>query len=200
VNWPDFSASLVREAEFLVKLDARLTKVVSGEVAPANADECVQLGRLCQQPYKQLNVAAARFYADAFAARPELADDLQQQHRYNAACAAARVGCGQGKDAAGLGPMQRLHWRRQALTWLSADLQTWRRLLEKEPDKAPPVIIKLMQHWQNDADFAGVRGPPALARLPDVERPAWQQLWADVADTLARAQQKASPSKTPGLK
>jgi hypothetical protein len=33
-----------------------------------------------------------------------------------------------------------------------------------------------------------VRGPEALARLPAAEQQAWHQLWADVADTLARAQ------------
>jgi serine/threonine protein kinase/Flp pilus assembly protein TadD len=200
VNWPDLSASLVREAEFLVKLDARLMKVVSGEVAPANADECVQLGWLCQQPYKQLNVAAARFYVEAFAARPELANDLRLGHRYNAARAAALAGCGKGDRGWRVPEQQRLRSRQQALAWLRADLQTWRRLLEKGPDNARPVIIQRMQHWQKDTDLGGLRGPQALAMLSDAERPAWQQLWAEVADTLARAQQKASPGKTPGLK
>jgi hypothetical protein len=36
-----------------------------------------------------------------------------------------------------------------------------------------------------------VRDPNALARLPEPERQAWQQLWADVADMRARAQGKA---------
>jgi hypothetical protein len=44
-----------------------------------------------------------------------------------------------------------------------------------------------MQHWLEDPAFAGVREPEALARLPAAERPEWQKLWADVADTLARA-------------
>ena len=46
-----------------------------------------------------LNCAAARFYEEAFAAQPKLADDLGAAHRYNAACAAALAGCGQSKDA-----------------------------------------------------------------------------------------------------
>jgi len=32
-----------------------------------------------------------------------------------------------------------------------------------------------------------VRGPDALGRLPEPERPAWQKLWADIADTQAQA-------------
>jgi hypothetical protein len=50
-----------------------------------------------------------------------------------------------------------------------------------------------MRHWLQDPHFAGLRGPEALALLPEPERPAWQKLWADVADTLARAQGKAPP-------
>jgi hypothetical protein len=38
-----------------------------------------------------------------------------------------------------------------------------------------------------------VRGPEALARLPEAERLAWQKLWADMADTLARAEGRIPP-------
>ncbi len=37
-----------------------------------------------------------------------------------------------------------------------------------------------MQHWRQDTDFAEVRGPEALAKLPEAERQDWQKLWADV--------------------
>jgi hypothetical protein len=40
-----------------------------------------------------------------------------------------------------------------------------------------------------------VRGPDALAMLPEAERPDWQHLWADVAATLARAQQKGTSAE-----
>jgi hypothetical protein len=46
-----------------------------------------------------------------------------------------------------------------------------------------------------DPEFAGVRGPEALAKLPESERQPWQKLWADVAATLARAQGKTMPEK-----
>ena len=56
-----------------------------------------------------------------------------------------------------------------------------------------------MQHWQQDTDFAGVRGPEALAKLPEAERQEWQKLWAEVAELLAEAQ-KAAPEKKPATK
>jgi hypothetical protein len=48
-------------------------------------------------------------------------------HRYNAACAAALAGCGQGADGADLTPARRAALRAKALGWLRADLDVWRK-------------------------------------------------------------------------
>ncbi len=71
--------------------------------------------------------------------------------------------------------------------------------MEQHPDKAP-AVREQMQHWQQDSDFAGVRGSAALAKLPADEPLAWQELWADVAATLAPTQEKASPEKKSAAK
>jgi hypothetical protein len=70
--------------------------------------------------------------------------------------------------------------RRQALDWLQADLTAWRKLLEKDPARIRALVQQTMQHWQQDNDFAGVRGADALGRLPEAERLAWQKLWQEV--------------------
>jgi eukaryotic-like serine/threonine-protein kinase len=145
--------------------------------------------------FKKQYAIAARFYADAVAAQPKLADNLITQRRCNAACAAALAGCGQGVDADKLDAKERLRLRQQALDWLRADLAAWDAQLSKQPDNVRPLLVKTMQRWQADTDFAGVRGPDALAKLPEAERQAWQQLWADVAATLARAQGTSAPRK-----
>jgi tetratricopeptide (TPR) repeat protein len=41
-----------------------------------------------------------------------------------------------------------------------------------------------------------VRGPDALAQLPQAEREGWRKLWADVAVTLARFQEQRRPQAT----
>jgi serine/threonine protein kinase/Flp pilus assembly protein TadD len=179
------SAQRVRECERLVELDGQLPAFLEGKGTPASSAERLELAGLCA--LKRLNRAAVRFYADAFAAQPKLAEDLGAPHRYNAACAAALAGCGQGKDANQLDDAERARLRRQAVTWLQADLAAWRTLLEKDPNKAGPAVLQTMQHWQGDADFAGVRGPEALARLPEAERPVWQKLWEEVAALQKRA-------------
>jgi hypothetical protein len=52
---------------------------------------------------------------DTFTAEPKRADDLNTQHRYNAACAAAQDGCGQGADAGKLDTKERARQQWQKL-------------------------------------------------------------------------------------
>jgi hypothetical protein len=74
--------------------------------------------------------AAARWCAEVFTAHPHLVTGPPAGQRYYAACAAARAGCGRGRDAADLDDTSRAGFRRQALDWLRADLEARRRLLE----------------------------------------------------------------------
>jgi serine/threonine protein kinase len=209
----------VQNGERLVEEDGKLSALLSGERPPADNAERLGLAWFFQES-KMRYTAATRFYRDAFATEPKLNSDQPSLHRYNAACAAALAGCGQGKDAAGLDANERARLRQQALDWLRADLQGWRKLLEKEPDKAP-VVQYQMRYWQQDRDFGsapmpvgpsiggrawwmgrelGVRSPEALAKLPESERLDWQKLWAGVAATLALAQEKAPLAKKPDTK
>jgi tetratricopeptide (TPR) repeat protein len=196
-RWPYSSAQWVREAQQLAQLDDRLPAVLEGKDQPRDAAERLGFAELC--PYRKQYAAAVRFYEKAFTDEPKLAQDLRAGHRYNAACAAALAGCGQGNDVDKLNTKERARLREQALEWLRADLDAWGRLLNKEPDMVRPVVVQQMRHWLADTDFVGVRGPQALAKLPEAERQPWQKLWHDVANTLARAQAK-KPEKKSGAK
>jgi hypothetical protein len=129
--------------------------------------------------------SAARLYADAFAARPGLADDLKAQHRYNAACYAALAAAGQGRDAPGPDDKERARLRRQALGWLQADLALWGKEAQKGTPQARAAVQKILRHWQKDSDLAGVRDA-ALGKLPEAERAEWQQLWGAVEALLEK--------------
>jgi tetratricopeptide (TPR) repeat protein len=183
-DWQYPSADWVRQAERRLELDARLPKVLSGELQPADVAERLELAQMCQL-YKGLYLAAYRFYRNALTEEPSLAGDLQHGYRYDAACAAALAGCRQGKDANQTDDKERASLRHQALDWLRADLTAWRGLFEKEPDKVRPLVLQKMQHWLQDKDFTGVRGPKALAKLPNAELLEWQKLWEEV-ETLRK--------------
>jgi tetratricopeptide (TPR) repeat protein len=180
-------AGYASSCERLLALEKRLPALLAGNEEPKNNADRLALAQYCN--VKKLHARAAQFFAASFAADAKLADDLKAGHRYNAARAAG----GAGKDAAKLSDAERAGFRKQALDWLQADLDVWRKLLNKEPDKHRTTVARKMQHWLRDADFRGVRGQEALSKLPEAERPAWQQLWADVAATLARAREQGTP-------
>jgi serine/threonine protein kinase/Flp pilus assembly protein TadD len=188
-QWPYPSAQWVRQCERLVELDRKLPGFLDGKTTPASAYERIELAGLCQ--VKGLNGAAARFYEKAFAAEPRLADNLGSPDRYNAACAAALAGCGQGQDAAKLDENERAQLRQQALTWLRADLAAWCQFEKKEPNRSRATVQQTLRHWQQDADLAGTRGD-RLAKLPQAEQRSWQQFWADVVQALNEIDHQAS--------
>jgi Flp pilus assembly protein TadD len=192
------SAKLIKECEHFLELDALLPAILSGMKQPANAMERIEYANVCQ--IKHQYEASARLYREAIAAQPDLVASPGNVLRYNAACVAALAGCGKGEDVANLDEQERSRLRHDALDWLKADLLSWGRVLEKDPEKANPAVVRQLQHWLQDSDFNGVRGPDVLAKLPEAERQSWQQLWADVADALAKSQGKAAPKKKPDTK
>jgi serine/threonine protein kinase/Flp pilus assembly protein TadD len=195
-RWPYPSGQWVKACERLVELDGKLPAILSGQEQPANDAERAGYANLCQS--KHLYASAARLYQKAIQGSPALIASLDNGVRYDAACSAALAGCGAGEDAAQLTGAERAGLRRQALNWLRADLGAWRDLLDKDPAKVRPKVVQHMQHWLLDPDFNGVRGPDALGKLPEAERKDWQQLWADVADTLRRSTNKpAQPTDAP---
>jgi eukaryotic-like serine/threonine-protein kinase len=192
-GWHYPSAQWMRQCERLVELDGKLPGFLEGKTTPSSPAERIELAELCS--LKRLNRAAAHFYEEAFAGPAEAAVQLVAAHRYNAACAAALAGCGQGKDADQLDAKEKERLRGQALGWLQADLALRAKQLASGTPADGAAVQATLRHWLVDADLTGVRGPEALAKLPDTERQPWQKLWDDVADTLARAQAKAAPEK-----
>jgi hypothetical protein len=150
-----------------------------------------------------------RFFIEAIAAEhpSDVRSLYEKQSRYNAACAAALLAdYKEGAEARRL--------RGQAISWLRDDLAAWQDAVEKgmntwmiDPADSrtkgvslTSLAARVMRHWQQDEDFASVRGPDALAKLSEAERQDWQKLWTDVAALLARADDKAAPEEKSPVK
>ena len=127
-------------------------------------------------------VAAALLWAAAFDADPSLKEGIEGDLFHNAACAAALAGCGKGRSNIPPDDVTKAKFRQQALEWLKADL----RLRDKALDRGhcPPC--------KYDTDFACVRDPDALAKLPEDEREGWQAFWAEV-EAFSKRAPKAPP-------
>jgi tetratricopeptide (TPR) repeat protein len=171
----------------LIDLDRKLAEIQKGAAKPEGAGEQVELAQVCVA--KKLYGTAARFYKEAFADESRLAEDLRAGHRYEAARAAARAGGDQCKDDPPLDEEARARWRKQALDWLKADLALWGRQVQGGPPAARAAAGQKLAQWQGDLALTGLRGD-AIAKLPEAEREAWRQLWADVEELLMKAKPK----------
>ncbi|MGO9471262.1 MAG: tetratricopeptide repeat protein [Isosphaeraceae bacterium] len=165
---------------------ARLPAVLSGKLRPSSAAESLGFAQLCYA--RNLHGSSARLWTEAFQAEPKLTNDMQAQNRYNAACAAALAGSGQGKDDPPLDEPTKARWQKQAIEWLKADLAAWSKVLEKAPPAARQSISQTLQHWKADPDLAGLRDATSLAKLPEAEQKACRALWAEVEALLKKAQ------------
>ena len=151
----------------IVALDARLSAAIKGDQYPKDNAERL---RLAQRAYdKALHATAVRLWAEALAADPKLGDDRRAQHRYNAACAAALAGSGQGKDEPKPDDAARAKLRNQALDWLKAELSAWKRVSTLAAPGTKELVAKSLAHWKQDADLAGIRDEPELAKRPEDE-------------------------------
>src|SRR5262249_22277807 len=125
-DWSYPSRLWVRQCRRLLEMEPNLPSILAGNRHLARPRAALQYADRCLA-HKRQYAAAARLYRDAFAASPGPSAATLEQHRYNAACAAALAGCGRGEDVAKLGGSERRALRRQALTWLRADLALWAR-------------------------------------------------------------------------
>jgi len=185
---PQFAAASANlaEAELMAAMRDKLPALDKGEFTPRTTHELRAMDRYCK--IKKLFLAGARMYAAAFADDPKLADDLNTFNRYNAACYAALAAAGVGNDELPPDPTQKAELRRQALTWLRADLEARAKQLESDRPEDRKTVGQWLRHWRQDSDLAGLRDGAELAQLPDDERQACRKLWADVQTLLDKAE------------
>jgi tetratricopeptide (TPR) repeat protein len=198
---------LRREAEAMIL--PNLPAFLQGKYQPQENEERIALLGICQS--RALYRAAARLYADVFAADPRLADSMTAEchhfairaygdpsdpiRAFNAACrylaarCAALAGCGLGKDGDKLSEVERTRWRKQAREWLQADLAMWAAKIDSDSPLERNLAKRMLTHWQAEPDLAGVREPHMLDDLSADERKDCLALWHEVRALLKRSGQ-----------
>ncbi len=160
--------------------------MLRGEDRPKDAADGVGFASLAYD--KKQFAPSARLYAQAFAADPKVAEDLESANRYNAACSAAMAGTGKGEDKPPHDDKEKARWRKQAVDWLKADLaRCSEQALAGTPQAKAEVREKLL-HWKKDTDLAGIRDATSIKSLPDDEQNTYQALWAEVNQLLTKVQ------------
>jgi tetratricopeptide (TPR) repeat protein len=180
----NLSARLPR-CEHLLALEQRLPALLRREAKPP-AGERLEFAELCAM--KGQYAAAAGLYAEAFAAAPHLAEDLDAGHRYDAACAAALAGFGHSADMPELSEAERARWRRQARTWLRADVAAWAWKLDTGVPAERDLVRRVSARWWADPGLAWLHEAGVVEGLPPAERQECLSLWQDAGAVLRRAQ------------
>jgi Flp pilus assembly protein TadD len=180
------AAALLKTCALLQKVRSRLAGLVAGSDKPTDNLERLAFAELCGQPFEARYALATRLYGEAFDADSSLTNDPRLGTQSEAARPAARAGCGEGQDAAGLSEDEKARLRARALGWLQAEYAHW-----TEPERISQPQARIAAHqsmlaWRRDKAFAGVREPAALAKLPEAERDAWEKVWRDVEELRAK--------------
>jgi tetratricopeptide (TPR) repeat protein len=184
-GWRHPSAQWVAAAERLGALAPRFPALLRGEDRPKDVAERAAVAKLCYDTRRF--AAAARFWAEAFAADSELAEDLAAGNRYNAACAAALAGAGRGEREPPLDEQGEARWRKQAVAWLRADLARRTEQARAGTPQALAEVGEKLVHWKSDPDLAGIRDATAIGALSADEQAACRALWSEGDALLARA-------------
>jgi tetratricopeptide (TPR) repeat protein len=174
---PDAVTALAHKAALTEKGEA----VLRGQAKLDPADR-VPFAHLCfvQKKY----ASAARFFAEAFADQPALADDREAAHRRTASAAAVRAGLGHGPEGKDLPEAERARHRRRAYDWLAGELAGLEKQMAKAPEAEFFAIQDYLRGWGGDVfddrefDFGA---------LPAGEREQWQRLWERADDLASRA-------------
>jgi len=171
------------------RLEERLRPVLIGEERLGGPDEQLEFARLCLF-LKHLYNTSAVFYAEAFNNRPEMATDLRAGNRFDAACAAAMAGSGQGEDVASFQELDRHNRREQSRRWLEEDLALWTKIAASDKSADRTMVRAALLRWQQDPHLIGVRNKDALQKLLEPERSQWLKFWDDVEGVLNQMRQK----------
>ena len=189
-TWREPSAEAVADAQRLVALAGRLPALLKGDDRPRDNAERLALAQLCFDTKRF--TSSAGLWSEALDADPRLGDDRRAQRRTTGARAAALAAAGKGVDDTTPDEAAKARLRGRALGWLEAERDAWKTLLGSGRPEDWTTAIGNLRQWRWDPELAGVRGPEALAELPEDERRRWRSFWAEL-DTLIKKAEAGRP-------
>jgi tetratricopeptide (TPR) repeat protein len=189
-GWKYPSELWVKVCQRLVELDRQLPDILAGKKEPTDPADLMAFARFGTHQ-KERFVEVAELFQRCFVRHPDWATGSKKlRPRYYAAVTAAMAARRAGLGSDRLDEAACRRWREQARRWLRAELDDWAAVQKRGDTAELQALRKEVHYWQEDGWLSGVRDKAALAKLPDAERQAWAQLWADVAALLKRAQAK----------
>jgi tetratricopeptide (TPR) repeat protein len=179
-GWNLPSAAIVQAGERFVEWDARFEQLLRDAVIPQTVDEQVQFATFCAA--KRRHGVAARVLATALLAKP----DQKAIYCLDAAKHAVLAAFAADTDDSPDNQKQRADFCMQAHGWLRHQVELNEASLGKKSQEGDNAVRLRAQWMKHHRDFASVREPEQLAKLPANEQALWRQLWQDVDRQLER--------------
>jgi tetratricopeptide (TPR) repeat protein len=181
--WKPYASRAARMKELL----PLLKDVIAGQTQPKTPDDATVMALCCALPFQNRYACSVRLYERAFKEDPKLADDMVIQHRWYAACYAARAARGDGVDAP-QDPIERARLRNLAYAWLRADLtiHVKKATSSSRPDRNN--VLDQLNEWLHETEIRELRAPKLLEKLPADESKKWLAFWDEVRATFDAAQ------------
>jgi tetratricopeptide (TPR) repeat protein len=165
------------QAEAYIESEPLVPDVLAGKPLAARPEIQLTVAELCLR-YRNHPAAALRLYTTVFNSDSRWLDHVPRGHRREAARAALLVACGIGEDAKGIEEQERIRLRKQALSWMQADVLALEKALR---EKRPLYQMReILSGLKRSPSFSCVRDPVQLGKLPDTERMAWRKVWNDI--------------------
>jgi eukaryotic-like serine/threonine-protein kinase len=183
-TWHTDAEKLGEEAKRYIALNDQLPLYLSRELKAADANQKLDLARVCSR--KRLFANAVRFYQEAFTAQSSLLNQVKPEIRDEAAQAAVQAAVGNGVDTPPPTDMERAGLHKNAIAWLRIDLTNLSKRLNTDRPDTQQVLREARRLQQEDL-LIPVRDKASLARVAEPERAAWQKFWHDVDDLISRA-------------
>jgi tetratricopeptide (TPR) repeat protein len=189
-SWEYPSEKWVKECQRLIELDRDLPDILAGKKEPADPAELMEFA-LFGTHRKNRFVEVAELFQRCFLQHPSWVSGTEKPRpRYYAAATAAMAARREGVGVDRLDEAACGAWRDQARRWLRAELDAWAAVQKRGAPAELKALREAVQYWRKDGWLSGVFDKKALAKLPEAERTAWQQLWDDVEALLTKAQAK----------
>src|SRR5262249_36815945 len=125
---------------------------------------------------------AVRLYREAFAADPQVAEELTEDVRLTAACAAVHASGDKATDE-----KERARLVSDALTWLSADLVAWSAVLCEKNEAGRILLMQKLNRWKNRGDLVWIRDAEQVRELSTEQQAKCRTLWRKVDRLLQEA-------------
>ncbi len=176
-EWSYPSAEWVVEAEELAELEARMEALLRGEETLPDSPTRLHFAKLLR--IKSRYADAANVYRDAFAADPEIADNLAAGYRYAAAATAAQAAIQSSGE-------EQAQFIDLACQWLSADLELRRNAVDSGTREDRQAVLSKLKFWLGDERLTSIRDEAQWGLLSPPRQQACRQLWNEVHRLVAR--------------